>query len=294
MLPATIRNHLETAQQVRVVGVAPCSGGDINEARRLETADGPVFIKWNNVPIAGMFSAEARGLSYLGAAGAVRVPQVIAVFEGDGAVPPYLLLEWLETGSARSSTATQLGEQIATLHQNTATTFGLDHANFIGALPQSNHQHPSWRTFFVQQRLKPQVDIARRVGQLSDQREQRLAWLIAHIDRFVPDDVVPSLLHGDLWRGNVMTLHNGQPALIDPAIYYGHFEIELAFTELFTGFSAAFYDAYWANVTFDRKGYIARRALYQLYPLLVHLNLFGGSYAQHIDTILDQLGIGQG
>lgn len=290
MLPAAIRSHL-TAHGIIVQHVAYCSGGDINEARRLDTADGPLFIKWNINPIAGMFSAEARGLARLAAADSVRVPQIIAVHEAEDNAPAFLLLEWLESGPDTRATMLQLGEGLAMLHQQIATSHGLDHDNFIGSLPQYNQQSASWVTFYGQQRLRPQMEMARRDGKLSSKRAQRLEWLINHLERFVPDDASPSLLHGDLWRGNVMTLGSGQPAIIDPALYYGHFEVEMAFTEIFGGFSAAFYDAYWANTHFDGKGYQQRRPLYQLYPLLVHLNLFGGSYARSVDAILDQLGI---
>lgn len=292
MLPETIRTYLAEQHTIVVQNVGYCGGGDINEARRLDTPDGPLFIKWNINPIDGMFTAEARGLALLNVINAVRVPQPLLIHEADEHAPAFLLLEWLEAGPDTHTTATRLGEQVATLHHHAAKTHGLDHDNFIGSLPQYNHQSPSWITFYGQQRLYPQIEMAGRNGELSSKRKQRLEWLNAHLDRFLPDETAPSLLHGDLWRGNVMVLSDGHPALIDPAVYYGHFEVELAFTELLGGFSSVFYDAYWANTHFDRRDYAARRPVYQLYPLLVHLNLFGGSYARRVDAILDQLGVG--
>lgn len=289
MLPTKIQAHLEDQHGLTIKQVAYCGGGDINEARRVDTTDGVLFIKWNVEPIAGMFTAEARGLQLLADADAIRVPYVIAVHEADVDSPAYLLLEWLESGHHTATTATQLGEQLAALHHHTADQHGLDHNNFIGSLPQYNQQHTSWGAFYAQQRLQPQLEMAAERGRLAGRREQRLTWLIHHIDQFVPTDIKPALLHGDLWRGNMMVLQDGQPALIDPAVYYGHFEVELAFTELFGGFTADFYDAYWGNTNADRTGYQQRRFLYQLYPLLVHLNLFGGGYARSVDAILDQL-----
>ncbi|PJF44916.1 MAG: hypothetical protein CUN55_01710 [Phototrophicales bacterium] len=291
MLPEAIREHLASEYQLMVLSSTYCSGGDINEARRLDTPNGQLFIKWNLNSIQGMFSAEAKGLALLSSANVLKVPEVIAVHEADENAPAYLLLEWLESGHETANSQNQLGEQLAALHQCIVPQHGLDHDNFIGSLPQYNHQCISWVEFWGQRRLLPQVELARQKGLLSKQREQRLMWLIQHLERFIPDEVASSLLHGDLWRGNVMVLWDGSPAVIDPAVYYGHFEVELAFTELFGGFSRGFYQAYWANTSFERYGYEQRRGIYQLYPLLVHLNLFGQSYGRRIDATMDQLGI---
>jgi protein-ribulosamine 3-kinase len=205
---------------------------------------------------------------------ALRVPEVVAVGEN------FLLLEWLERGNASDQSETRLGEGLAALHQHTAPTYGLDHLNFIGSLPQINTPKTTWAEFYGECRIRPQMDIARRNGELSPVLENLLNSVIAKLPDHLPE-TRPSLLHGDLWRGNVMTLANGQPAVIDPAVYYGNPEVELAFTELFGGFSARFYTAYGKL----DAGYPERKNLYQLYPLMVHMNLFGGGYTSQVHSV---------
>ncbi|MCB9435405.1 MAG: fructosamine kinase family protein [Anaerolineales bacterium] len=284
MLPPALEKAVRA--QFNIQSVQPCSGGDISQADRLVTADGPLFIKWHPRSPQGMFSAEAKGLAVLAQAKALRVPQVIYIQEPDGPIPAYLILEWLEPGHTQNHTDEELGHGLAVLHQHTADHHGLDHSNYIGSLPQTNQPSALWADFYAHQRIMPQMAIARRNGELPSHRENLLNKLLAQLPRLLPNDNPPaSLLHGDLWCGNVMTLTNGQPAIIDPAVYYGHREVEMAFTELFGGFSSHFYAAY--NEAYPLpQGYAERRLLYQLYPLMVHMNLFGGGYGSRVDAIL--------
>lgn len=284
MLPSALEKAVRA--QFKIQSVQSCSGGDINQAARLITPNGSLFIKWHSHSPMSMFSAEAKGLALLAQADVLRVPQVIYVQETDGPTPSYLILEWLESGRAQSHTDEILGHGLATLHRHTADQHGLDHSNYIGSLPQANQLSPSWVDFYANQRILPQMTIARRNGELPPHREKLLDKLLAQLPRLLPSDNPPaSLLHGDLWRGNVMTLTDGQPAIIDPAVYYGHREVEIAFTELFGGFSPRFYAAY--NEVYPLpEDYAERRLLYQLYPLMVHMNLFGGGYGSRVDTIL--------
>ncbi len=287
-LPSSLSQAVTSSLGVAIREIHACTGGDINQAARLITQDDALFIKWHASSVPGMFSAEARGLELLRQTGVVRVPQVVAVAEATAACPAYLVLEWLPSGSANTHTDQELGEGLAALHRLEADSHGLDHDNFIGRLNQPNCQRTTWSEFFAQQRIQPQMEEARRSGQLPTHREQLLNRLLANLADLLPTDNPPaSLLHGDLWRGNVMVLPESEPAVIDPAVYYGHREIELAFTELFGGFSARFYDAYNSSYPLD-KSYRERRALYQLYPLMVHMNLFGGGYASRVDSILRQ------
>lgn len=284
MLPPPLEKAVRSNFQL--ISVHPCSGGDINHAAHLITSDGSFFIKWHPQSPHGMFSAEAKGLALLAQSKTLQVPQVIAVQESTEDVPAYLLLEWLDSGRSQSRTDEVLGQGLAALHHQTADQHGLDHHNYIGSLPQFNQPRLSWAEFYANQRIKPQMDIARQGGELTAHRAKLLDKLLQELPRLLPQTNPPaSLLHGDLWRGNVMTLTTGQPVIIDPAVYYGHREVEIAFTELFGGFSTRFYAAY--NEAYPLPpDYTERRTLYQLYPLMVHMNLFGGGYGSQVDAIL--------
>ncbi len=284
-IPAEVRQALEAALGVTVVDSRMVYGGDINQAARLTLRDGEtVFVKWNPAARPDFFRSEAHGLRELARAGAVRVPVVLA--ESDS--PPFLAMEWIEPsarGRSDPASAERLGRQLALLHNCTADMYGLEQDNYIGSLPQPNSQTRSWVEFFRDQRIGAQMAIARREGQLPPAREAALVRLQEWLPVLLDDAAIrPSLLHGDLWGGNYIIAASGDPVLIDPAVYYGHREIDLAMTELFGGFPPAFHNAYQEICPLD--GYEQRRELYQLYPLLVHMNLFGGSYATHVDSVI--------
>ena len=233
-----------------------------------------------------MFEVEARGLRLLADARALRIPQVVALIEQ----PPALVLEWIEPGAAaasgKSAASEALGRGLARQHRSTGQTYGLDHDNYIGANPQINTPSNAWIDFYRDRRLGPQAELAKERGHLTPDRARRLDWLMSHLDRWIdPAVVVPSLLHGDLWGGNTLVDAEGNPVLIDPAVYYGDREAEIAFTELFGGFSSRFYAAYNEVWALDH-GYADRRDLYNLYHLLNHLNLFGEGYGGAVDAIL--------
>lgn len=283
MISGELKAALEAEFQAAVTADQPVFGGDINQAARVSLADGrAIFVKWNRSAGSDFFAAEAHGLRTLAAAGAVRVPEVYAV----GKHPPFLAMEWIDTerGYASDDFAEALGRQMALLHRATAGQHGLDADNYIGSLPQSNTPSASWVAFFRDRRIGAQMDIARQRGRLPKEREALLTRLQSWLDVFLDDQGIrPSLLHGDLWSGNYMIARDGQPVVIDPAAYYGHREVDLAMTELFGGFPPRFYAAY--NEVYPLEGYEQRRELYQLYPLLVHMNLFGGGYAARVDAI---------
>ncbi len=286
-LPSHLHEALTDKLNVTIAEVRACSGGDINDAAHIITTDNNrLFVKWHHQSPPNMFTVEAQGLSLLRETQTLRIPSVLTVQEATNETPAFLVLDWLEQGSAQPHTDETLGKGLAMLHQNHAEQHGLDHDNFIGPLHQPNQPLSSWPTFFAERRVRPQIEVARRVGQLPAHRERLFNKLLACIPDIVPD-APASLLHGDLWRGNVMVLTGGEPAIIDPAVYYGNREMEIAFTQMFGGFSNRFYEAYNSVYPLD-KDYPKRRALYQLYHTMVHMNLFGGGYANSVDSILRQ------
>jgi fructosamine-3-kinase len=271
--------------------VRTVAGGDINQAARVETAQGVYFVKWHPASQPDMFVCEAKGLALLAAADAARVPAVV----GKGRVPDskaaFLILEWIERGNGKSNhAAATLGRQLAEQHHTRHARYGLDHDNYIGRLPQPNAYADSWVGFYATQRLGAQRDLAAQNGRLPAGRARRLDRVIASLDRWIDDAACqPSLLHGDLWGGNWLVSAAGEPVLIDPAVYYGDREADLAMTHLFGGFPQTFYDAY-EEIFPLAPGHAEREPLYRLYYLLCHLNLFGEGYGGSVDAILSRYG----
>lgn len=288
MLPDALKAQLEATLGTAILKTGYVGGGDINQACQLETREARYFLKWNHQSPPGMFSAEAKGLGLLKSAQALRVPDVIAVQEPTADVPAFLILEWVPTERPKNSDlfAERLGHGLAHLHQQQASQHGLEQDNYIGTLPQTNTPNSSWVAFYRDARIGKQQDIAQQRQRLPAARQNLLDKLRTKLPDLIPE-VEPSLLHGDLWGGNYLATENDTPVIYDPAVYYGHREVELAFTELFGGFPSRFYDAYYAVYPID-KGYTRRKALYQLYPMMVHMNLFGGSYAHRADQIAQQ------
>jgi fructosamine-3-kinase len=287
-LPSNLAEAVNAAIGSTIKESSPVGGGDINEAVKVTLAnDREVFIKWNQRSFPGMFTAERRGLGLLASAEALRIPVVLAHSETTDDYPAFIVMEWLGRGSSTTPLAEALGRGLAAQHQVTAETFGLDHDNFCGSNAQINTPAADWVTFFGERRLGYQMELASRRSRLPGQRGRRLEKLIAQLGNWLPSHPPASLLHGDLWGGNWLVTTAGEPALIDPAVYYGHREAELAFTELFGGFSAAFYQAYQAAWPLE-PGYEERKPLYNLYHLLNHLNLFGESYGGGVDSILQR------
>jgi fructosamine-3-kinase len=290
-LPAALLDALQ--EDLRAAGdessvqhIQRVGGGDINQAARLITTQASYFVKWHASAPPRFFEAEADGLRRLREANALRVPEVIAHRPAERGQPAFLILEWIESASGNKRVVgSLLGERLAAQHRQTRDDFGLEIDNYIGSLPQPNTPDSSWVAFYRDQRLGVQRDLAADHGRLPPARARLLDRLMADLDRWLDDAVLPSLLHGDLWGGNYMLGPQGEPVLIDPAVYYGDREIELAFTKLFGGFSGDFYDAYQDAYPLP-SGHEERVPLYQLYHLLTHLNLFGESYGGSVDSIL--------
>ena len=267
-----------------VYDMSPVSGGDINDAYRLTLEDGTrVFMKANRSVSPAFFQAEADGLEAIRATGAIRVPGVIATGQDDR-YGTFLLLEWVGPAPRRRDFWEAFGHSLAAMHRSHAGRFGWEKDNAIGATPQVNAPCDSWVAFFRDRRLAPQFKRAERW--LDAAARKRATRLLDHLEEHLVEPDHPSLLHGDLWSGNFITGSDGQAWLIDPAVYVGHAEADLAMTELFGGFAPDFYATY-REVSPLQPGYARRRDLYNLYHLLNHLNLFGGGYLGSVMQVLD-------
>lgn len=264
----------------RINAVSSLSGGSINQVYRLKTTHGDFCLKVNDAGrFPGMFEAEARGLRCLQEKGVLRVPEPL--FNSSLKEHTFLLLEFIEAGKPRNDLMRLFGRSLARLHRFSAATFGMDYDNYMGALPQSNRPHPRWDAFFISERLEPQVKLAFERGHAI---VKPMEALYPRIGSLMPAEK-SSLIHGDLWNGNYIVDGDGKAALIDPAVYYGHREADIAMTTLFGGFSSDFYNGYQEEFPME-QGWRERLDLYNLYPLLVHLNLFGSSYLGEILSIL--------
>ena len=257
-------------------------GGCINQAFIIDDSQNAYFVKTNRDDLASMFVAEAAGLNEILASQSVRAPQPICPGVAEGQA--YLVLEYLQLGSGDSRSAEDLGRQLAQMHRATRPHYGWDIENTIGSTPQINTWDDDWVRFFGQQRLRYQLQLTQDKTMLG-LGEQLIAVLPAFFDQRIP----ASLLHGDLWGGNWGADENGRAVIFDPATYYGDRESDLAMTELFGGFPPRFYDAYRDAYPLDSAGYAVRKNLYQLYHILNHCNMFGGSYCGQANHMIQRL-----
>jgi protein-ribulosamine 3-kinase len=287
LLEAPLHHALEKALGAAPAAARRLGGGDINDAFEIELADGrTVFVKTNAHASPKMFPAEARGLACLAEAKALRIPEVLAVSSESDPVH-FLALELVRSGNPARDHDEALGHGLASLHRFGTPGFGLDHDNFIGSLPQSNRAHSHWFEFYERERLVPQLERAVAQGRASAAMRRGFERLFARLAELVGPDEAPSRLHGDLWGGNLHTDEQGAPCLIDPAAYGGHREIDLAMMRLFGGFGERVFSAY-AEAFPLAAGARERVKLYQLYPLMVHVNLFGGGYGASVERILEK------
>lgn len=275
-----LHGAIESTTGARVKSLVPVSGGDINDAYAVTFADGTrAFAKTRAHIPAGLYLREAEGLRWLAEAQAIAVPEVIA------ATDELLLLQWVEPGHKAHDFELRLGRGLARLHAAGAASFGLDRDNYIGDLPQANGARPTWAEFYREQRLRPMVERARAAGRLERRHSLAFERVYERLDGLMGEPESAARLHGDLWSGNVHVGPDGAPMLIDPAVYGGHREIDLAMLQLFgsptPGFFAA-YDEVWPRA----PGYAERVPLYQLYPLLVHVNLFAHGYVSLLERAL--------
>lgn len=288
-LPQPLTTHVE--ELLARGGDAPVTvqradelyGGSINDAYRLETTAGRFFLKVNTADrFPSPFKTEVQGLELLRGAGTLRVPDVVAHGELGGTT--FLLMEFIAHAEEDRDFQARFGRSLAKLHRHTHGSFGLDHDNHIGLLPQVNTPHKDWAEFLVQCRFEPLVKMAWDGRRIHPGDVLRFERLYGKLKDWIPAEM-PALLHGDLWKNNYIAADDGQAVLIDPAVYYGHREMDLAMTKLFGGFDRDFYEAYQEEEPLE-KGWEERVDLCNLYPLLVHLNLFGGSYSDRVGAAL--------
>ncbi|RXK48120.1 fructosamine kinase family protein [Aquirufa rosea] len=259
-------------------------GGNFNLAVRVKLKQGEYFIKWNQGDHEGLFPAEAKNLALIASTSTVPVPQVLGVGQLDE--KEYLMMECIPTAEKKDNYWSDFGQKLAQLHHSSSKKgHGLDYDNFIGAAKQVNQWNQNGVNFFIQNRIKAQVDTALYHRRIDGDTNDAFEILYEKIPSIIPNET-SALLHGDLWSGNAMVNQHGLVSLVDPSCYYGLREAEIAFTTMFGGFEKEFYEAY--NESFPiTKGFHERIPLYNLYPLMVHVNLFGEGYLPAVRKILD-------
>lgn len=269
---------------MNTLNVKQIFGGDTSEVYLLHTETERFVCKLHDGPSAfDMFQAEKEGLAAIRQTKTIATPIPFCCEELEQGA--FLIMEYIEPKLPDAKAMELLGHHLAAMHNTaTSTAWGWDAPNFIGPLPQSNTKCSSWATFYATERLLPQLRLAHRHHLLSSQEVPSEAKIIERCAALC-SEVTPTLLHGDLWSGNFLIGKNGTPYLIDPAVYYGHAEVDLSMTRLFGGFSSGFYNAYREHIPVPEQEQ-ELCDLYQLYYLLVHLNLFGASYRQQVLSML--------
>lgn len=294
-------NSLEQAiitlfgDNLRIVSRRPVHGGDINESYCLSLSDGTaVFMKCNSLKNLSFFEAEAKGLEALRKPGVIGVPKALAIGTDKTQRMSFLLMEYLDRAAKLTKYWEIYGRELAALHRADCKEFaeaeqgrpyGFTYDNYIGASPQINTPKENWITFFRECRLLPQIRMAERY--LDSKMRKQFTKLLDHLDSYLTEPTFPSLIHGDLWSGNSICGPDGKAWILDPAVYVGHYEAELAMTELFGRNPDSFYGAY-NEVTPIDSGYHDRRDLYNLYHMLNHLNLFGATYLGSVQRIINK------
>ncbi|NKI32138.1 fructosamine kinase family protein [Croceivirga thetidis] len=277
--------QLQRIFKQEVVSITPLTGGDIASAQKVRTTTGDFFVKSASFPNAlQLFNKEILGLEKLRQTGAINIPEVIGIHKTNKACS--LILSFIENRTPKAIDMQTFGRALAKMHlESTEVKFGLETENFIGKLPQDNTPNSNWSEFYVLNRILPQLNMAQTNGHISPKQVPSTTKMVNTCEHIF-GEVSPALLHGDLWSGNYLISTEGKPYLIDPAVYYGHNEVDLAMSKLFGGFSSDFYGAY-HEILPAHQNQKKLVEIYQLYYLLVHLNLFGTSYRRPCLQILE-------
>lgn len=266
-----------------VVSTKPLSGGSISSAYLINTTKSQYFIKVNCADDAiKMFHEEQKGLNAIESTNTIAVPHV--QFVGTHNKKAFIVMDYVESIRPTPSDYSRLGAELAKMHEVHSNEFGFFSDNFIGSLPQSNTLHNTWTEFYWSERILPQIQLALNAGLLTNEEVPSKEQFTELFDSFVKD-VKPSLLHGDLWGGNYLISNEATPYFIDPAVYYGHSMVDIAMSQLFGSFGSEFYNSYHKTIP-KSDHYDEQIDLYQLYFLLVHLNLFGKGYYSSVSNIL--------
>ena len=302
---SSLRNLIDEKLSSSSSRLSTIGGGSINDTFRIEASDSRFFCKVNSAKkFPGLFEKEKSGLLFLQSRNVIRVPKVIWCGEHENM--QVLILEWIEQGIRSDAFWKKFGEQLARLHRPSdrdgqtsqrsdrggqtgirlavPTAFGFHEDNYMGALQQVNTWTATWIEFFIHCRLQPQLDLAEKSGLVKKNDIDQFHRLYQKLEEIFPTEP-PCALHGDLWSGNFLCSDSSEPVLIDPAVYYGHRCMDLGMTKLFGGFDKQFYDAYDHHFPLP-KNFEEQAGVCNLYPLLIHLNLFGSGYLNSIRTIL--------
>ncbi len=270
-----------------VKSVRSLHGGDIHLVYQVETNQGSYCMKVSKkIEDSHLFSIEKKSLNYMVDKAGVNVPQLYLTGEFEGF--SFLMMTYIPQDDKEASISywNYLAKQVANLHKVSSDHFGLSFSNYIGPITQDNRWKETWSSFYVENRLEPQVKSSFDSSLLSKSLLSKMEGLYSEIPSIFPEEK-PSLLHGDLWSGNVIKSADYRSFFIDPAIYYGHREMDLAMMQLFGGFDTAFFESYQEEYSLE-KGWEERVEIAQLYPLLIHLNLFGASYLPSIKRIVNK------
>ena len=292
MIGEALKSHIEKTltqalnQSFSIESVVAQGGGSINETYQIKNALLPLFLKINSASkYPEMFDKEAEGLMALASTNTLLIPKpIVAGVINDSS---YLVMSMIQSGSPGLDFWDDFGKKLADLHKVSVNYFGFESDNYIGSLKQSNNKLESWPEFFVQERLEPLVKIAYDSGRIDAQVSGGFEKLYTLLLDYFPKEPA-SLLHGDLWSGNFMADENGFPVIYDPAVYYGHREMDIAMSKLFGGFEPEFYAHYNEHYPME-NGWQNRMEVCNLYPLMVHVILFGGAYAQDVQSILRRM-----
>lgn len=284
MIKKNLLKYINSFLPETILEVIPLSGGNINDVYRLKCKTISWVVKINDAfELPQLFKNEETGLNVITNTNTIKTPKVIA--QGQLENDAFIVLEWIDNSVPNYNGWENFGHQLASLHGNTRQVYGFAENNFIGSLNQSNSDHTTWVDFYINERLNPQLKKAATEGLLFESVAQ-FEKLFKKLPDLIPEEQ-PALLHGDLWSGNVMFANSEEPYLIDPAVYYGQREMDVAMTFLFGGFNDKFISAY-NNEKPLLAGWEDRIPLMQLYPLLVHVNLFGSAYTDSVKSIINK------
>lgn len=282
---AHLQSFLSQKLQNPVLEIKSVGGGCINQTYKITTADKYFFCKLNSASkFPHLFEKEKNGLELIQKYNVIKTPGIIdSSIIGNEQI---LTLEWIEEGNRKDEFWKTFGQQLAALHQISTEEFGLKEDNYMGSVPQINRQEKNWVLFFRANRLEPLVKLCVNKNLLQPKHQEQFEILYQRLLQIF-DNEKPALIHGDLWSGNYMCDKKGMPVLIDPAVYFGHRSVDLAMTTLFGGFHKSFYQAYHHYFPLP-ENYREQWNACNLYPLLIHLYLFGKSYLSKIEQTLDQ------
>ena len=275
---------IETTVGMSVAATTQLKGGMISEAFALTLADGERLVAKIGDGSHDL-RTEAFMLRYLRDRSALPVPAV------HHAASDLLLMQYIDGATGlQDDSRRHLGELMAACHQISAAAYGLERDTLTGPIRQPNGWNDAWIAFFREQRLLYMLGVARESGHLPAEMEGRLLRFSESLDRWLHEPGRPALVHGDLWRENILTRDGRVVGIIDPALHYAHYEVELAYMSLFDGVGAAFFEAYNAISPIDADFFSTRRHIYNLYPLLTHVAIFGARYLRHVDEALKRFG----